>query len=114
MGEGHLPLSQGEGLCEGGIARVGSKFGFNSGQLVACRAGFQDARASEDDDRGSNALILLNELGFEEFQSQPEGAQLIPLQEGEVPVGGNIGTGSHDRIRERVLVGLRVNHGARL
>jgi hypothetical protein len=106
--------SKGQRACQGGIGRILVKLCFDPAQRLTSRVRLRQARAPEDHDRGSDPLLFLNQFRLEEFQTQPERAQFITLQKGEVAIGGNVGTGRHDRIEEGILAGREAIHGARL
>jgi hypothetical protein len=52
--------------------------------------GLKQSRAAEDDDGRTNPLFRLNQFRFEQFQPQPQGAKLIPLEKVDVVIGRNI------------------------
>jgi hypothetical protein len=50
----------------------------------------RDPRASENDDRGNNIVLLKKKLGFQQLQLEPDRAQFVPEDEIPVQIGQTV------------------------
>ena len=54
-----------------------------------CR--FLQSRTPEYDDGRADPLFTLNQLGFQEFESDAYGAEFFPLEKFRIAISGNVG-----------------------
>ena len=74
VSEGQSPFRHRDALLSCTILWSGlqCRGGFLEG--LSCPRRFKEARTAEDDDGGANALLGLNQFGFEQFQPEAQGA----------------------------------------
>ena len=103
--QGEATLRHGHASLQRSVLRAGMRFRCRLFPSLAGEGGFEESRTPEDDNGRTDAVFRLNELRFEQLQSQAHGAKLIALKKVDVSIGWNIRGGRDGVVTACGIVG---------
>ncbi len=88
--EGELSPRDGHFQLKGLIVGCSRGLFFRQSEPVLCGSRLVESRTAEDDDGRPDPLFALDQFWLQELESDPDGAQFLPLEKVRIAIGRNV------------------------